>query len=198
MNTKTADYSDVIPNKSEEAGVSIIQNRGFDNRRCVFTLQSSVELPVSPAEVFPFFADARNLDAITPAFLRFRVLTPGQIQLKVGARIDYSLRVHGLPLRWTSEITIWDPPHRFVDVQIRGPYRLWHHEHVFEGVGDSTRVLDTVNYACPGGPLIHSLFVRRDLIKIFEYRRQVLASHFSKDRHLQGRPMRSQPSRSTY
>lgn len=162
-----------------QSGISIVENRRSNQCHFAYTLRSLIELPATPAEVFPFFADARNLDAITPPFLRFRVLTAGPIEMRVGTRIDYSLRVHGFPIRWTSEITVWEPPTRFVDVQIRGPYRAWHHEHLFERIGGCTRVMDTVHYACPGGRLFHALFVRRDLIRIFGYRRQVLASHFS-------------------
>jgi len=135
--------------------LSITQERLPNQHRGLFALHSEVELSAPPAQVFPFFADARNLDAITPAFLRFRVLTPGPIQMKVGTRIDYSLRVHGFPISWTSEITVWDPPKCFVDVQIRGPYRRWHHVHSFEGLGPCTRVIDEVEYACTGGRLEH-------------------------------------------
>lgn len=159
--------------------VSITQTRPASQHRWTFVLRSEVKLPAAPAQVFPFFADARNLDAITPAFLRFRVLTPGSIQMGVGTRINYSLRVHGFPIRWTSEITVWDPPTRFVDVQIRGPYRRWHHVHRFEDLGFSTRVIDEVEYACTGGRLVHELFVKRDLVRIFEYRRKVLEKLFA-------------------
>ncbi len=159
--------------------IAITQERLPNQHRGLFTLHSEVELSAPPAQVFPFFADARNLDAITPAFLRFRVLTPGPIQMRVGTRIDYSLRVHGFPIRWTSEITVWDPPTRFVDVQIRGPYRRWHHLHRFEGLGTCTRVIDEVEYACPGGRLVHELFVKRDLVRIFEYRQAVLEKIFA-------------------
>jgi hypothetical protein len=162
----------------ETSVVSITRGRPANQHGSIFVLRSEVELPATPAEVFPFFADARNLDAITPAFLRFRVLTPGPIQMRVGTRIDYSLRVHGFPIRWTSEITVWGPPKCFVDVQIRGPYRRWHHVHRFEDLGTSTRVIDDVEYACPGGRLLHELFVKRDLVRIFEYRRAVLAKIF--------------------
>lgn len=158
--------------------VSIAQDRLANQRGWTVALRSEIELPATPAQMFAFFADARILDAITPTFLRFRMLTPGPIQMGVGTRIDYSLRVHGFPIRWTSKITAWDPPTRFVDVQIRGPYRRRHHVHRFEDLGACTCVIDEVEYACPGGRLVHELFVKRDLIRIFEYRRAALEKLF--------------------
>lgn len=162
----------------------------FLNRDCrirpkceIFSLRFEVTLAATQSEVFQFFADARNLDQITPPFLRFRVLTPGTIHMRAGTRIDYALRVHGLPIRWTSEITAWDPPRSFVDVQIRGPYRWWHHEHRFEETVGATRVIDEVEYASPGGRIANALFVNRDLHRIFKYRQIVLLSHFA------GRPI---------
>jgi ligand-binding SRPBCC domain-containing protein len=144
----------------------------------VFVLRSVMSLPAPRDDVFRFFADARNLDRITPPFLKFRVLTAGNIDMRVGTRINYGLRVHGIPLRWTSEITVWEPPERFVDVQVRGPYRRWHHTHRFEDLGSTTRVIDEVEYAVPGGRLMHALFVRRDLLRIFNFRSVVLAQLF--------------------
>lgn len=131
-----------------------------------------------PEEVFPFFADARNLEKITPSFLRFLVKTPSPIDMYVGALIDYELRVRGLPLRWQSEITAWDPPVRFVDEQRVGPYRWWRHEHRFEAVDAGTRVIDDVEYAVPGGWIIDALFVRRDLRRIFDFRQDALSRIF--------------------
>ena len=127
-------------------------------------------MPLPREKVFPFFADAANLEAITPSFLNFVVLTRAPIVMRVGARIDYNLRVHGLPLRWQSEITAWEPPHRFVDEQRRGPYRLWIHEHRFEERVGGTLCVDHVRYAVFGGRLIEKFFVRRDLARIFAYR----------------------------
>jgi ligand-binding SRPBCC domain-containing protein len=101
------------------------------------------------------------------------------IDMRVGTRIDYSLRVHGLPLRWTSEITAWDPPRSFVDVQVRGPYRWWHHLHQFDEVEGSTKATDEVEYACPGGRIVNALFVERDLRRIFQYRLEFLKTRFS-------------------
>lgn len=131
-------------------------------------------LPRPRAEVFPFFADARNLETITPGWLHFQILTPAPIAMRVGCRIDYRLRVHGLPLRWQSEITVWEPPDRFVDEQRRGPYRYWRHEHTFRDHEGGTLCADHVRYAVPGGALVHRLFVKRDVERIFAWRRQLI------------------------
>lgn len=129
-------------------------------------------------EVFPFFADAANLEKLTPPWLAFSILTELPIAMAEGTLIDYRIRVHGLPLTWRSEITAWDPPHRFVDQQRRGPYRLWHHEHLFEAEGpDRTRVIDRVDWAVWLGPLVGP-FVDRDLRKIFDYRQERLLQLF--------------------
>lgn len=128
-------------------------------------------------EVFAFFADARNLEALTPPWLRFEILTPGEIEMRVGSIIQYALRVHGLPIHWTTSITVWNPPFEFVDVQLRGPYVLWHHRHTFEPIGNSTRMIDEVNYRLPLGWIgraMHSVIVRRDLKTIFDYREQAV------------------------
>ena len=139
----------------------------------VHELERSQRLPRAPADVFPFFADASNLEAITPAWLRFRVLTRPPVTMAAGTRLEYCLRLHGLPLRWLTRIEVWEPPVRFVDVQVRGPYRLWHHTHTFEPDGDGTVMRDRVRYALPLGPLgelAHALLVRRDLDRIFAVR----------------------------
>jgi ligand-binding SRPBCC domain-containing protein len=143
-----------------------------------FRLERHVRLPRPLDEVFPFFADAANLERITPDFLRFRIVSPQPVEMKVGATIDYELRVHGIPLTWTSEISVWEPPFRFVDRQIRGPYRLWHHEHLFRADGDHTVCTDLVDYAVPGGRLVNALFVRRDVERIFDHRTRVLEELF--------------------
>lgn len=129
-------------------------------------------------DVFAFFADAGNLERLTPPWLRFEILTPRPIAMRVGALIDYRLRVRGLPLRWRSEITAWEPPYRFVDEQRRGPYRLWIHEHTFETVDGGTRVRDRVEYAAPGGWIVQRLFVGPDLKRIFDYRTEALGRVF--------------------
>lgn len=150
----------------------------FGKTEGAFTLTTKQWLPRPLPEVFAFFADAGNLDALTPGWLRFEILTPRPIAMKVGALIDYRLRLRGLPIRWQSAITDWSPPHRFVDEQRRGPYRLWHHTHTFAEVDGGTAVRDIVRYDVSGGALVNALFVRRDLEKIFTYRQQQLAELF--------------------
>ena len=139
---------------------------------------SEVWLPVDPAEIFSFFADASNLDAITPGWLQFQILTPRPIEMRAGALIDYKLRVHGLPLRWRTFIKEWQPPHRFVDEQLRGPYRRWIHTHTFESRDGGTLARDAVEYAVPLDWLAHPLFVRRDVEKIFQFRQSALVARF--------------------
>jgi ligand-binding SRPBCC domain-containing protein len=132
----------------------------------------------TPGRVFPFFADARNLEAITPPLLRFRVVTPDPIEMRVGTLIQYRLRLHGLPLSWLTSIQAWEPPHRFVDVQIRGPYALWHHTHTFMPTAEGTVMHDTVRYAIGFGPLgelADRLLVQRDLRAIFDFRAHQVA-----------------------
>jgi len=151
-------------------------------------LERTTIVPRPLEEVFAFFADAGNLEALTPASLAFEIVTPQPIDMTEGTLIDYRLRIHGLPLRWQSEISVWEPPHRFVDEQRKGPYRRWHHEHLFEDVLQdeepgvtsgvaSTRVIDRVDYAVWLDPLVHP-FVRRDLEKIFNYRQERLRELF--------------------
>ncbi len=129
-------------------------------------------------EVFAFFAQAQNLERITPPWLRFEVRGTEPGHIAEGTLIHYRLRLHGLPLRWTSRIEEWDPGRSFVDSQLRGPYRLWHHRHTFAPDGDGTVVSDEVHYALPLGglgQLAHLLFVRRDLERIFDYRQAAVA-----------------------
>ena len=146
----------------------------------VRTFQAELWLQRPLEEVFAFFADAANLQAITPAWLDFALQTPRPIQMRIGARLDYRLRLHGFPIRWQSEITAWEPPFRFVDEQRRGPYKQWIHEHRFQAWQGGTQVADTVRYAVPGGWLVERLFVRRDVERIFQFRRQKLLELFGK------------------
>jgi ligand-binding SRPBCC domain-containing protein len=128
---------------------------------------------------FGFFADAGNLQRLTPPWLDFSVLTPRPIPMHAGALIDYRITVHGVPVRWQTEIVEWTPPFRFVDRQLRGPYRFWHHTHTFTAAEGGTVVEDTVRYQPIGGSLVHRLFVRRDLERIFTYRQQRILDVFS-------------------
>jgi ligand-binding SRPBCC domain-containing protein len=126
--------------------------------------------PRRPEEVFSFFSDALNLELITPPWLRFKVLTVSPVEMKEGTVIDYRLKLRGIPLRWQSQITAWEPPHRFVDQQRRGPYRLWIHEHTFVESNGGTLARDRVEYSVPGGMLVQKLFVEPELKRIFAYR----------------------------
>ena len=135
-------------------------------------------LPTPRAELFPFFAEAQNLESITPPWLNFKILTPGRLRMRAGVLIDYRLRLHGFPLRWQTEITAWEPPHRFVDEQRRGPYRLWRHEHAFFDADGGTLCHDDVEYRVVGGALVNRFFVRRDVERIFAYRREALLARF--------------------
>lgn len=149
----------------------------------IWRLEAVQELDYSPGEVFPFFADAHNLESITPSLLKFEVLTPKPIEMQSGLILDYRLRVRGVPIRWRTEILDWDPPRGFVDNQIRGPYALWHHTHTFEPIdgGTRTRCTDIVRYRPRGGPLaglINRFFVERDVLAIFQYRFEKLEKVF--------------------
>ncbi len=143
-----------------------------------YFFEAEIILPGSIAEVFSFFADARNLETLTPPWLNFEILTPGTVEMKRGTLIDYRLRLHGFPLRWRSEITAWEPPFRFVDQQRHGPYRLWIHEHNFSECNQGTLVQDRIEYATWGGRFIQKLLVLPDLKKIFAYRHDKLKQIF--------------------
>jgi ligand-binding SRPBCC domain-containing protein len=140
-----------------------------------------LELQRPRETLFAFFSDAFQLEALTPPWLRFHVVTAAPIELKQGALIDYKLRIRGVPLRWQSRISVWEPPHRFVDEQMRGPYRHWRHEHLFESTASGTFIRDIVHYSVPGGRIVHALFIRRDLIRIFTYRGLRLRELFDPD-----------------
>jgi ligand-binding SRPBCC domain-containing protein len=147
----------------------------------IFTLAREQVLPGRPQEVFPFFADARNLEAITPPLLRFEVVTPDEIPMQVGTLIQYRLTLRGIGVNWLTSIQEWDPPWRFVDVQVRGPYALWHHAHDFAATpdGKATIMRDTVRYAIgfgPFGALAARAFVHRDVASIFDFRRDAVVA----------------------
>ncbi len=143
-----------------------------------FEFKSEIFIPRTVSEIFPFFTDARNLDYLTPEWLHFRFDPTAPIAIERGTSIDYRLRVRGVPIRWRSRIAVWDPPYRFVDEQVRGPYRKWIHEHRFRPVDGGTLVEDRVEYAVWGGWLVQRLVIARDITRIFDYRRARLEAYF--------------------
>jgi len=144
----------------------------------LFTTQ---DVAASRAEVFAFFCDPANLQALTPPWLGFRILTPEPLPVGEGAIYDYRIRVRGLPLRWRTLIETWEPGHRFVDRQLEGPYALWHHTHTFADLpSGGTRLTDSVRYRVGFGPLgrLLSPLVRKDVQRIFAFRREIIAARF--------------------
>lgn len=147
----------------------------------ILTGEILVSSPVD--EVFGFFAKAENLNLITPPDLKFNILTPLPIEMKKGTLIDYRIKLGGFSFKWKTEITNWNPPFSFTDTQLKGPYRIWVHEHTFESQNGKTIVKDKVTYLPPGyiaEPFINSLFVKHRLEKIFEFRRQKISEYFNK------------------
>ena len=144
----------------------------------LYTLQREQCIPKPLEEVFPFFASTGNLERITPGWLHFHVVSAPKT-IERGTKIDYKLRIRGIPVRWQSEITVWEPPFRFVDEQRRGPYRTWIHEHRFEPRDGGTLVTDIVRYAVVGGALIQHWLVSKDLDRIFDYRQKQLEKIFA-------------------
>jgi ligand-binding SRPBCC domain-containing protein len=140
-----------------------------------YILRREVEVPLPQPAVFDFFSRAENLEELTPPWLHFRIVTSQPIEMTRGAVIAYQLRVRGIPIRWLTEIELWRPPYEFVDVQVKGPYKVWRHMHRFEEIEDGTRIVDVVNYSLPFGVLgrlVHRLQVADDLRQIFDFREQ--------------------------
>ena len=134
--------------------------------------------------VFDFFSKAENLNRITPPELGFNILTSLPLEMKKGTVIEYRIKLNGIPFNWKSEITKWEPPYCFEDTQIKGPYKIWIHEHRFKEAGENTLMTDTVKYLSPGGFLEfipHNLIVRKKVEAIFEYREKVLTEFFKSE-----------------
>lgn len=145
-------------------------------------LEQSQWVPRPLEEVFAFFSDEKNLETLTPAFLKFRVLGKSTPKIQEGTLIHYRLSLHGLPMRWTSRIEEWTPNQRFVDTQVKGPYSLWHHTHSFEPENGGTRMKDRVRFRLPGGwlgQLAAGWVVRRDVERIFAFRKQTIERLFA-------------------
>jgi ligand-binding SRPBCC domain-containing protein len=142
-------------------------------------LTRSLEIDLPRQTVFDFFADAGNLERITPPDLNFHIVTPQPIKIERGTLIDYKLRLHGIPMSWQTEITLWDPPHEFVDTQLRGPYSQWVHRHTFTELAcDRTLIEDQVRYRLPLEPLgdLAHFIVRSQLNTIFDHRQLAVVS----------------------
>jgi ligand-binding SRPBCC domain-containing protein len=146
-----------------------------------YHLERTLLIPRPRSEVFPFFADAFNLERITPAFLHFHILTPPPIAMRAGTIIDYQLRLYGVRFQWQTRIEAFEPPDFFIDTQVKGPYKLWHHRHEFEDAPGGTLMRDRLDYDLSFGPLgsiAHALFVRRSVEQIFSHRNQTIAELF--------------------
>jgi ligand-binding SRPBCC domain-containing protein len=147
----------------------------------VYSLVKQQLVKKSLEDVFPFFERPENLEALTPPNLGFFILTPSPIRMKTGALIDYTIRLMGVNMRWSTLITDYEPPFRFVDEQLKGPYSYWHHTHTFRETDDGTWIMDEVRYVVPLGLLgriLHGVFIRRMLEKIFTHRAEVIRSIF--------------------
>ena len=144
-----------------------------------YWLRKTIWLPQPRAKVFEFFSNPGNLDRLTPAWLNFAIVTPASSKMNQGALLDYRLRIRGIPIRWQSEIAVWEPPRRFVDRQTKGPYSLWIHEHTFDERDNGTLVGDNVEYAVPGGRIVQQFLVAPDIERIFDYRHKMLDELFN-------------------
>lgn len=144
-----------------------------------FSCKTLLQAPVE--DVFQFFCSIENLEKMTPSSLRFETLTPKPIRIQQGSIIDHRIHLHGIPMRWRTEICVWEPPNRFVDRQLIGPYSLWEHEHRFEFLDGSTQMTDTVRYRSKGWlfePLIERFFVRKQVEAIFQHRTERIQALF--------------------
>jgi len=149
----------------------------------LYTLKREQKISKNIDNVFEFFSKPENLSIITPSKMKFKILTPSPIEMKEGALIDYTVNIFGFPIRWRTLITDYKPVHMFVDQQLKGPYSMWHHTHFFERLSDEeTLIKDIVIYAVPFGvigKLVHSLYIKRDLNAIFDFRSQKIREIFN-------------------
>ncbi len=159
---------------TDVTGLRAIRHVPLGGGRHVLETRTWFARPVDA--VFPFFAAAENLERITPPELAFRIVTPTPITVEEGALIDYRLRLFGVPFGWQTRISVWEPPRRFVDEQLRGPYRSWTHLHTFDSIDGGTRMTDRVTYSLPLRPFSAPVLplVRRQLDRIFRYRARVI------------------------
>lgn len=170
--TNRGDYVFKFPSLNLALKDLISDFKGISKGGSHYETRMRIEAPVE--KVFKFFSDPMNLERITPPWLKFQILTQSPLNLEVGTKIDYKLKLRCFPIRWQSEIIEWDPPRRFVDLQTRGPYRSWIHTHRFVAAGSGTIIIDIVDYKVLGGSLIDRLLVRRDLERIFSFRHTMI------------------------
>jgi ligand-binding SRPBCC domain-containing protein len=140
-------------------------------------------VPRPVTEVFDFFSDAKNLELITPTWLKFNILRMSTTEIRAGTLIDYRLSLHGIPLSWRTLIESWETNRSFVDTQVRGPFSLWHHTHEFFAKDDGTLIVDTLRYRLPMGifgEIFGGWMVSRDVKAIFLYRKQVIEEQLGK------------------
>jgi ligand-binding SRPBCC domain-containing protein len=169
-------------NRCQATGVPAPDARRWGRGRvAVYELRREQWIPREIEEVFAFFSNPVNLGRITPGWLNFRMLTTDTAAIGAGTRLDYELGWHGIPIRWQTEIVAWKPPGEFADIQRRGPYLSWHHTHRFRAEKGGTLMTDVVRYELPLGMLgrvAHTIRVRRDLERVFDYRSSVIAERF--------------------
>ena len=147
-------------------------------------VEQFIDQPVE--KVFEYFSRPENLEEITPPRLGFTIMTPSPIPMEKGSLIDYTIRILGFPVHWRTLITSFDPPHGFVDEQIKGPYVLWHHRHSFKDKNGGTMIWDTVRYTVPLGIIgrfLNLIWIRKDLKDIFTYRRKFIANKFGEQNY---------------
>ncbi len=150
----------------------------------LYTLDSIQFINKPIEDVFEFFSNPDNLSVITPPKLGFKILTPTPIKMSVGRLIDYKIYLMGIPIHWRTLITDFDPPHTFIDQQIKGPYTIWHHTHTFQKVDGGVEIKDRVVYSIPFsilGRILNFLWIRKDLENIFNYRKKVIDELFEND-----------------
>lgn len=146
----------------------------------IFESKLNINKPIN--EVFDFFCKAENLQKLTPSNLDFKILTELPVKMQKGTLIDYKIKLYGIPVLWKTEITKWDPPYEFEDTQLKGPYKLWKHRHIFKSVGDNTEMRDVVEYNPKGWPfnsVLNKFFVKKEIEKIFSFREERILSFFS-------------------
>tara|TARA_B100001250_G_scaffold388431_1_gene386676 strand:+ start:86 stop:547 length:462 start_codon:yes stop_codon:yes gene_type:complete len=147
----------------------------------VYKLRFKQNISKPIEEVFSFFAKPENLALITPRKLDFKILTPIPIRMKEGQLIDYTIKLFKKEIRWKTLITEYDKPKKFIDQQLKGPYSMWHHTHTFNDHGTYVEMIDEISYSVPFGiigQIVNSIFIKRDLLDIFEYRKKVIDKYF--------------------